>query len=121
MKNAKRKMENVSRLFCVFNFAFCVAGCSIPNLESQTCIDSRPAVREFYSFHFANEMRFSPENLKLHAKYLTPDFAHRLKSWQSSGDPFTTGDEDLPKAFRVGECREIAVDRSEFQVLLFWR
>jgi hypothetical protein len=114
-------MENAFRLFCILNFAFCIAGCSIPNLEPQACIESRTAMREFYSFHFGNDMRFSAENLKQREKFLTPVFAERLSSWTNPGDPFTTGNEDLPKAFRVGACKEIAADKTEFQVLLFWR
>lgn len=66
-------------------------------------------------------MQFSQESLKLREKFLTPTFAQTLAGRQSVGDPFTTGDEDRPKAFRVGECREIASDKAEFQILLFWR
>ena len=35
-------------------------------------------------------------------------------------DYFTVTD-DYPKAFRVGECKVISPERTEFQVLLFWR
>ena len=66
-------------------------------------------------------MRFSPESLKEREKFLTPGFTQKLASWQGSGDPFTTGNDDLPKAFRVGSCKAIAPDKTEFQVLLFWR
>lgn len=120
MQNAKRSMHNSLLVFCILHFALCI-GCSIPNLEPQSCIDSRTSVREFYSFHFGNDMHFSHENLKLRQRFLTQDFVQYLTGWSNPGDPFTTGDEDVPKAFRVGECREIANDRAEFQVLLFWR
>jgi len=108
--------------FCLLLIVYCLLpACSIPNLEPTPCIEARTPVREFYSFHFGNEMRFSPESLKEREKFLTAGFTQKLASWQSSGDPFTTGNDDLPKAFRVGSCKEIAPDKTEFQVLLFWR
>ncbi len=113
-------MQNVCIVFCILHFAFCIS-CSIPNLEPQSCIESRTAVREFYSFHFGNEMRNSPESLKLHERFLTPEFVRRLESESQGIDPFTTGTDELPKAFRVGECRDAGPDRSAFQVLLFWK
>jgi hypothetical protein len=97
-------------------------GCSVPNLEPASCTGSRGDIREFYSFHFGNDMSFSPENLKLREKFLTPEFSARLASAAQVGtDPFTTGTEDLPKTFRVGECTEISPSRTSLQILLFWR
>ena len=66
-------------------------------------------------------MHYSQENLKSRYKFLTTELVQRLIGWEGSGDPFTTGNDDLAKAFRVGACREIAPDKVEFQVLLFWR
>jgi hypothetical protein len=66
-------------------------------------------------------MQFSQGNLKLREKFLTPALSQKFGAWPNAGDPFTTGDEDLPKAFRVGECTQIPDDRTEFQVLLFWK
>jgi hypothetical protein len=66
-------------------------------------------------------MHFSADNLKQREKFLTPVYTQQLYGWQITGDPFTTGNDDLPKAFRVGACKEIAADKTEFQVLLFWR
>lgn len=66
-------------------------------------------------------MHFSQGNMKLRERFLSPDFVQKLTNWSNPGDPFTTDNEDLPKAFRVGACSEIASDKVEFQVLLFWR
>jgi len=52
---------------------------------------------------------------------LSTDFAQRLTGEKDGVDPFTTGTEELPKAFRDGECKEISTDRVEFRVLLFWK
>jgi hypothetical protein len=95
--------------------------CSVPNLESPACTESKSAIREFYSIHFGNEMRFSAEGLKSREKYLSTDLAARLVSSKEGTDPFTTGTDDIPRAFRVGECREISPERTESNVLLLWR
>ena len=101
--------------------AFGATACSIPNLESPACTESKNAVREFYSFHFGNEMKFSAEGLKRREKFLAPEFAQSIAGSKEGTDPFTTGSDDIPKAFRVGECREISAERTESNVLLLWR
>ena len=95
--------------------------CSIPNLESPACTESKNALREFYSYHFGNDMRFSADGLKKREKYLSPELAAAVAGSKEGSDPFTTGTEDIPKAFRVGECREISPERTESNVLIFWR
>jgi len=109
------------RLFLFITFCFYLSSCGVPNLESPGCAEARTAVREFYSFHFGNDMRFSHENLKQRERFLTPEFTNFLMDEPEGMDPFTTNSADLPKAFRVGECKEMSPDRAEFQVLLFWR
>lgn len=101
--------------------AFVFAGCSMPSLETPACTESKNAVREFYSFHFGNEMRFSAQGLKNREKFLTPEFAATVRNSAENIDPFTTGTDDLPKAFRVGECKEISPEKTQVSVLLFWR
>ena len=114
-------MKNAFRIYCILSFAFCIFGCSVPNLEQKSCIEARTPIREFYSYHVGNDMNFSQENLKKREQFLTPEFVNKLRSVPDGADPFTTGDTDVPKAFRVGECREIAPDKTRFQVLLFWK
>ncbi len=138
IENGQLKTENkrIDPTFSIFNCSFSIAslrvsvplwlillltGCSIPNLEPPACIESRTAVREFYSFHFGNDMKFSTENLKLREKFLTLELSKQMQSAQENTDPFTTGTSDFPKAFRVGECKEFSPGQTEFQVLLFWR
>jgi hypothetical protein len=109
------------RLVCLLLTAYCSLGCSVPNLETPACVESRDIVREFYSFHFGNGLAFSPESLKQRERFLTPGFSSRLATQHEGADPFTTGTTDFPKAFRVGECKETAPDKTVFEVLLFWR
>lgn len=101
--------------------SFGATGCSIPNLESPACTESKNAVREFYSYHFGNEMKFSAQGLNLREKFLSPEFIASISGSKEGTDPFTTGTDDIPKTFRVGECREISPERTESSVLLFWR
>lgn len=90
-------------------------------MEQPDCIQSRDVVREFYSLHFGNDLTFSNENLEKRKPYLTPGFYESLRQSPPAVDPFTRTD-DLPKAFRVGECRvKEANRRVAFNVLLFWK
>ena len=97
------------------------AACSIPNLEQPECTAARGTVRELFSYHFGNDMHFSQDNLAAREKFLTPEFANGLKSNAPGNDPFTlTGEDDPPKAFRVGTC-EASGNKANIQVLLFWK
>ncbi len=107
------------RVSCLLLSAFCLLGCSVPNLEPADCTQARDVVREFYSFHFGNETTFSAENLEKRKQFLTPDFYQRLKNSEQRLDPFTLTN-DPPKAFRVGEC-QMAESGVRFNVLLFWK
>ncbi|MEO6335154.1 MAG: hypothetical protein ABIO91_09235 [Pyrinomonadaceae bacterium] len=52
---------------------------------------------------------------------MAPHFFESLRKSTPSSDPFTRT-ADLPKAFRVGECRLIEPGRRvSFNVLLFWK
>ena len=108
-------------LICLLLTAYCSLSCSIPVLEPDSCTGSRNALREFYSFHFGNSMTFSQDDLKVREKFLTPEFAERLRGSKEGTDPFTSGTTDIPKAFRAAECREVSPERTSFDVMLFWK
>ncbi len=115
-----------ARIFFLLLSAYCLLACSLPNLEEADCTQARDIVREFYSFHFANDMHPTRENIRLREKYLTSDFATSLMHDEDSVTPATkdlfTNSEDFPKAFRVGECRVVdAGNKVEFKVLMFWK
>ena len=100
--------------------------CSVPNLEPTECIQARESVREFYSFHFGNDMHPSPENIRKRERFLTQQYASSLRLDAGALPPtnidYFTLTEDLPKTFRVGECTVVEPGRStEFEVLLFWK
>jgi hypothetical protein len=121
MQNSKFKIQNWLFIFCILHFAFCIS-CSIPNLEAPECTEARATVREFYSNHFGGDMKFTSENLQAREKYLTPDLARLLGKFLTDSDPFTlSAPGDAPRAFRVGGCKALAPDKTESQVLLFWK
>jgi hypothetical protein len=103
------------------------ASCSVPNLEEPECLESRDAVKQLYSFHFANDMKPTLENFRARERFLTNKLNMVLqKSTIQEFDPFTfTGDYpnkgDYPKAFRVGECKVLSPGKTQLQVILFWR
>jgi|GEM_PF-589684 len=108
--------------FCLLLTAYCLLACSIPNLEAPECTEARAALREFYSNHFGGDMKFTAENLQAREKYLTPDLARLLEKFLTDSDPFTLSVAvDVPRAFRVGGCQALAPDKTELQVLLFWK
>ena len=113
----------VRQLSCCLLLAVCclLLSCSIPNLESQECIEARTTVREFYSFHFGNDLRYSTADLEQREKFLTTEFTNKLRSAAPETDPFTLTS-DAPKAFRIGECQTIEAEKKvSFNVLLFWK
>lgn len=108
--------------FCLLLTACCSLNCgSVPNLEAPECTAARGTVKEFYSYHFGNDMKFTEENLNQRQKFLSSDFFKALKGERINGDPFTTGNEDYPKAFRVGGCKVVDPANTSVEVLLFWK
>jgi hypothetical protein len=113
-------MHNSLFLFCILHFAFFINSCSVPSLENPECRASRDAVRQFYSFHFGNDMRPSPENLKLRQKFLTRELAEKLSASPATARDYFTATEKFPNAFRVGTCTAESSEKTVFQVLLLW-
>ncbi|HMQ04818.1 MAG TPA: hypothetical protein PKD26_12940 [Pyrinomonadaceae bacterium] len=108
-------------IFLLFAVIVCSISCGVPNLDPPECTVSRSAVREFYSFHFGNDMSFSAENLQARQKFITQQLYASLASSVPGTDPFTTGTADIPKAFRVAACRALSSERAEFEILIFWK
>lgn len=109
-------------IFCLLLTAYCSLSCgSIPNLEQRECMESGGVVKEFYSYHLGNEMKFSQTNLKLREKFLTPEFVGTLQNQQSENDIFTTNNTDFPKAFRLGKCEVVSAEKTIYEIVLFWR
>lgn len=95
-------------------------GGSIPTIDPQECTESRETVREFYAFHFGNDMDFSLDNLKLRERFLTPELFEKLNQSSGETDVFTPTAIQPPRAFRVGRCTVESPERTVFNVLVFW-
>ncbi|MDM7923748.1 MAG: hypothetical protein QUS14_15730, partial [Pyrinomonadaceae bacterium] len=103
-KRIKTILSVSASLRFIFLLVLFGSSCSIPNLSSPECVEAQPVLREFYSFHFGNDMAFSPENLKLRERFLTPRLRDELATRQGTADPFTVNSDDVPRAFRLAEC-----------------
>jgi hypothetical protein len=121
MPNAERGMRNVLCLFCILHFALFIGACSIPSLESPDCAAARDAVKEFYSFHFGNDMTVTTDNLKARQRFLTPEFFGTLSSQSGTNvDPFTKADTP-PKTFKIAKCTQVGSDKADVAVQIYWR
>lgn len=92
----------------------------MPNLEDPKCTESRVAAKEFFSYHFGNDMKFTPENLARREKFLSPELNKTLQKLVTESDPFTLS-ESSPRAFRIGGCVVRSEVATDIEVLLFWR
>ena len=113
-------MHNFVRIFCILHFALCISSCSIPSLEKPECEQAREAVKQFYSFHFGNDMHPTAENLKIRERFLTVDLYKTLSAATSPKDYFTASD-DFPKTFKIGKCELPQPDKANVQVQIYWR
>lgn len=122
IQNSKLKIQNL-RLFCFLVLVFFVNSCgvSVPNLEQTECSLARIRVKEFYSFHFGNDMKPSGENLQQREKFLSADLTRQLEQRTGETQDYFTKTEDFPKAFSIGKCEVVSPENTVFDVLLFWK
>lgn len=125
MKNGERLPEVQIRNSLIFLVLICVGissfGCSQPILESNECIEARDPVKRFYSFHVGNEMRPSKKTLEKRSDYLSKRLKDELNAQPDTKRDYFTQTEDYPKAFRAGKCTTKGKNRTELEILLFWR
>ncbi len=125
MYNSQCKIKNRLLQLCIVHCAFIIAGCSIPSLEKPECTQARDAVKQFYSFHFGNDMHPTAENLKMRQRYLTENFYKKLMV-DATGLPPTkidyfTFSEEPPKTFKIGKCEAAQPNKANVQVQIYWR
>ncbi|QQS41098.1 MAG: hypothetical protein IPM63_17310 [Acidobacteriota bacterium] len=101
-------------------FAFFLAvSCSVPNLESESCVDARGELKKLYSLHFDRGRASDEQYRRDRERFLTEDLAQRID--ENGEIDYLTQTGDFPKAFRIGKCTETGKDTLSFGVLLFWR
>lgn len=121
MQDAKFKIQKWVALFCILNFAFLIDGCRFYSLEPVECTEARVAAKQFYSFHFGNDMRATAENYKSRERFLTPRYYTALAAAaEGSLDQFTLT-QDHPKTFKIGECKTDSATNVDLQIQLYWR
>ena len=116
ISKAFRHKKFYSLLFVLSIF---LSACSLPNLEKPECIESREIVKQFYSFHFGNDMKPNFENLKQREKFLSQRLFDELKTQPETAKDYFTQTDDYPKAFRVGGCEVVSPDKTIFEILTF--
>lgn len=103
--------------------AFCgliAASCQQPVLETESCIAARDSVKRLYSIYLDSEGGSKANRLSKVGKFLSDGLSEELAR-QGPGDAdYLTKSEVMPKASRVGSCREVN-GNPQFEVLLFWR
>ncbi len=115
------KLRSILFVCLLFSVVFQL-NCSIPNLETNDCTEARNTVKELYSYHFGNDMKFTKENLKQREKYLTDDLKKQLENQPESAVDYFTATDDYPKAFRLGKCEVVEADKMvNIQIVLFWK
>jgi hypothetical protein len=107
--------------FSTFIALLCFSACSIPSLESQDCSTARDAVKQFYSFHFGNDMHPSAENLKARERFLTKDLYAQLSQDTSGATDYFTASTEPPKTFKIAKCVEKGPGDVDMQVQVYWR
>ncbi len=114
--------SSIALSLCAFYFSLFTFACSIPNLEKPECTAARQTVRELYSFHFGNDMKFTRENLRQRERFLSGALVENLSKQSDGETDYFTQTSDYPKAFRVGGCEVVEPEkRANLGVLLFWK
>lgn len=121
MPNVKTTIYESVVLVGIVYLASGISGCSIPNLESPQCAAASDGVKQFYSYHFGNDMRPSSENLKGRERFLTPDLYRELSAGSASNVDYFTGSDTPPKTFKVAQCTAEGNDKADIHVQIYWR
>lgn len=98
-----------------------LSGCSIPSLEAPGCADARDGVKQFYSYHFGNDMHPSAENLKARERFLTPELFRELSSMAPTSLDYFTAAETPPKTFKIAQCTLESEEKVDVHVQVYWR
>ena|SRR5436190_19197458 len=120
MYNAQCKIKNRLIQLWIVHCALVIGACSVPNLEKPECTQARDTVKQFYSFHFGNDMALTVENLKARERFLTSDLFKSLSASAGSEDYFTKSAAPA-KTFKIAKCDAPQPDKADIRVQLYWR
>lgn len=119
--NTRRRRSSGLHLVFFASITLIVVSCHIPVLESAQCMEARRDLKRFYSFHFANDMAPTSENLATRRVYLTEELYEELTKTGVTIDYFTQSP-DYPRTFKIGKCDHFPdAGNLTMQVQLYWR
>jgi len=104
-------------IWCMLLAVVSQTGCSIPNLEGQSCTEARDAVKEFYSWYLGTDADTRLRQRDIYDRYVSQDFP---ASHGQNGGPFFLSD-STPTTFKIGKCEAVNDSTVEIQVQLYWR
>ena len=97
-----------------------LTACRVPTLESQQCRDASLAVKEFYSFHFGNDMAPTAENLNARHRFLTDQLYGSVSAASDGKTDYFTKSAEYPKTFKIGKCEAPDAEHANVQVQEYW-
>ena len=114
-------------VFLLIAFGFCSA---VHADEKPQNPDAASIVKQFYEFHFAHDMGFTPDAVKQRSNWLTPEMIEACRAYFAmpqnpdeppiiNGDPFT-GTQEYPQSFSVGDTKA-AKDATRVDVTFHWK
>jgi hypothetical protein len=121
MDNGQRTIRHLVLALCIVVCALGIVGCSVPTLESPQCTDATLAVKQFYSFHFGNDMAPSAENLKAREKFLTSDLYRSLAASANGRTDYFTKSDEYPKTFKMATCNSGDPQHANVEVQTYWQ
>ena len=120
MDNSQCTIRKIVLGLCIVHCALCITSCSLPTLESQQCNDASLAVKQFYSFHFGNDMTPTVDNLKASERFLTPQLFSSLATASGDKTDYFTRSDVYPKTFKIGRCESPDAEHANVQVQVYW-
>ena len=120
MPNAKCTIRGILLGLCIVLCALCIASCKLPTLESEQCRDASLAVKEFYSFHFGNDMAPTAENLNARHRFLTDQLFSTVSAASDGKTDYFTKSAEYPKTFKIGKCEAPDAEHTNVQVQEYW-
>ncbi len=119
------------RLLCYKTFRIVVILISLISARSTFAASSPQAVvNEFYKYHFAHDMGFTPETLKDRQSWLTPNLILVCRTYFAipqnpdeapfiNGDPFT-GTQEYPEKFSLGSAK-VSKSEARIDIIFHWK
>jgi hypothetical protein len=101
-------------------FALCIAGCSIPAIESADCTAARDVAKRYYSLAIGGDPAHQPDAMTQFKKLLAPDFSVGGTDISGGRDPYNFS-LITPSSSRFDECAMQENGKPIISVTVIWR